>query len=82
MARRWKKDVKFYDYECSLTEEKFRMTKEAKNPSELVSVKAYYELHPEKDDRPEVIKKKLKVEEVAQESYTSEEEESPDKEEE
>jgi len=28
----------------------------------LMSVKAYYEMHPEEDDRPEDIKKQLEVE--------------------
>ena len=55
MAR--KKYKKTYDYECSLTGKKFRRTKEVKNPEELISVDAYYELHPENDDRPETKKK-------------------------
>ena len=76
MARKWKKEIRFYDYKCSLTGEKFRMTKEAKNPNELISVKGYYELHPEKDDRPEVIKKKVKAEEITRASYTSDETET------
>ena len=57
--RRRNKNIQFFDYECSLTGESFRTIKEAKNPDELISVKAYYELNPEKDDRPEVVKKKL-----------------------
>lgn len=48
-----------YDYECTLTNEVFTRTEKAPNPKELVSVKAYYDLHPEMDDRPAVIKKKL-----------------------
>ncbi len=50
-----------YDYECSLTGESFTRTEKAPNPKELVSVKAYYELNPDMDDRPAVIKKKLGV---------------------
>lgn len=48
-----------YTYECSLTGEQFVMTEKAPNPKELLSVKAYYEMNPEMDDRPAVIKKKL-----------------------
>jgi hypothetical protein len=48
-----------YNYECTLTGEQYVLTQKAANPKELVSVKAYYELHPDMDDRPTVIKKKL-----------------------
>jgi hypothetical protein len=48
-----------YTYECSLSGEQFITTEKASNPKELLSVKAYYEMHPEMDDRPAVIKKKL-----------------------
>ena len=76
--RRWKKEIKYYDYECTLTGEKFRMLKEAPNPGELISVKGYYELNPEKDDRPEVVKKQVGAEEVTRASYEEpEEEEAP-----
>ena len=54
MAKR--KYEKFYNYKCTITDEEFTLTKEAPNPSELTSVKAYYEMHPEEDDRPEHIK--------------------------
>lgn len=50
-----------YSYECSLTGEKFETTAKAPNPKELLSVKAYYEMNPEMDDRPAVIKKKLGI---------------------
>lgn len=50
-----------YNYECSLTAEAFVTTEKAQNPKELLSVKGYYELNPEMDDRPAVIKKKLGV---------------------
>lgn len=57
-----RKDKKIYKYECTLTGEAYKLTEKAPNPDELVSVKAYYEMHPEKDDRPLDIKKKLGVE--------------------
>ncbi|MCY4643990.1 MAG: hypothetical protein OXB88_05175 [Bacteriovoracales bacterium] len=72
MAKRWRKEIQLYDYECSLSGEKFRMTKPAPNPSELISVKAYYELYPEKDDRPEVIKKRAQAQEVILKNEQSE----------
>lgn len=56
MARRREKK-KFYFYECSITGEKFKTTSEAQNAEELLSVKAFYEMNPEEDDRPEAIKK-------------------------
>jgi len=54
-----KKLTKIYNYECSLTWEQFKLGRKVDNPDELVSVKAYYELHPEMDDRPEHIKAEL-----------------------
>lgn len=48
-----------YTYECSLTGEQFITTEKAKEPKELLSVKAYYEMHPDMDDRPAIVKKKL-----------------------
>ena len=54
-----KKFQQTYVYQCSISEESFVVTEEAPNPKELVSVKAYYELNPDKDDRPEDIKKQL-----------------------
>ncbi len=62
MAKRKKKKT-IYNYTCTLTGETFTTTKEASNPDELVSVKGYYELHPEDDDRPEAIKLTLTEEE-------------------
>ncbi len=61
MSRRRKQKVVFFDYECTLTAESFRLTREVKNKDELVSVKAYYELNPEKDDRSDLVKKKLGI---------------------
>ena len=54
MAR--KKQKMTYKYECSLTGETFITTRQSDNPDELISVKAYYELNPEQDDRPETEK--------------------------
>ena len=54
MAR--KKYKKTYEYECSITGEQYTMTEKAKNPDDLVSVNAWYELNEEKDDRPDVEK--------------------------
>jgi hypothetical protein len=50
-----------YNYECSLTGEQFVTTGKAPQPKELMSIKAYYDLHAADDDRPAVIKKKLGV---------------------
>ena len=50
-----------YNYECSLTGEQFVTTEKAPHPKELLSVKAYYEMNPDMDDRPAVIKKKLGI---------------------
>lgn len=60
MKRRREKVV--YNYECSLTGEQFTLTEKASNPKDLVTVKAYYELNQDMDDRPAVIKKKLGIE--------------------
>ncbi|MGE3610193.1 MAG: hypothetical protein AB7I27_11440 [Bacteriovoracaceae bacterium] len=50
-----------YNYECSLTGEQFVTTEKAPHPKELLSIKGYYEMNPELDDRPAVIKKKLGI---------------------
>lgn len=70
MAKK-KKNIKVYEYNCTLTGEKFLTNREAPHPNELVSVKGYYELHPEDDDRPEVIKRQVKLAEELQASLTS-----------
>lgn len=61
MAKR-RKAVQFYEYECTITGEKFKRYKKVKDTDDLVSVSAYYELNPEKDDRPDNIKAKLAAE--------------------
>ncbi len=55
-----------YEYQCTMTQRKYKTTKEAPNPNDLVSVKAYYELNPELDDRPENIKKEVALQEEAE----------------
>lgn len=50
-----------YNYTCSLTNEEYVLTEKAANPKDLLSVKAYYEMNPEMDDRPAVVKKKLGI---------------------
>ena len=67
MAR--KKSKRIYTYKCSLTEEVFKTTREAPNPNELISVKAFYELNPDEDDRPLYIKKKVEAEEELSASF-------------
>jgi hypothetical protein len=57
MARKPKKQI--FRYKCTMSEEEFKTTREAPQPNELISVASYYELNPEKDDRPETAKKEL-----------------------
>ena len=68
-----KKRKKSYNYKCTITNESFKTTKEAENPDDLVSVRAFYEMYPEEDDRPEVVKKRALLEE---QSFEEEEEEN------
>ena len=56
-----RKSVQTYHYKCTITEQEFKTTREAPSPDELVSVKAWYELNPEEDDRPESVKKQFAV---------------------
>lgn len=55
--RKVKKEI--FRYDCTITGESYKTTRKAPNPEELISVKAYYDLNPEKDDRPQTIKKEL-----------------------
>lgn len=48
-----------HNYTCSLSGEEFVTTEKAAHPKELLSVKAYYDMNPDMDDRPAVVKKKL-----------------------
>ncbi len=57
-----KKKVKmFYKYDCNMTGESYKTTAKAPNESDLVSVRGYYQLNIDKDDRPEYIKKQTEV---------------------
>jgi hypothetical protein len=47
-----KREKMTYNYQCSLTAEEFVMTEKAPNPKELLTVKAFYEMNPDLDDRP------------------------------
>lgn len=68
MAKRRKNQVEYHKYECNITGQVYKTTRKAPNPEELMSVKAYYEMHPEEDDRPAVIKKQIADEEARQEA--------------
>jgi hypothetical protein len=48
-----------YNYQCSLSGEEFVTTEKAPQPKELLSIKAFYEMNPDMDDRPAIVKKKL-----------------------
>ena len=58
MAKR-RREQRTYKYECNLTGEQYSLTKKVENHDDLMSVTAYYEMQPEKDDRPLDVKKKL-----------------------
>ncbi len=62
MAKR-RKEVRTYKYDCTLTGETYVLTQKLDKVDELISVDAFYQLNPDKDDRPKSIKKKLGVEE-------------------
>ncbi len=57
MARRKSKPI--FRYKCTITDEEFKTTRKVENTEDLISVTAYYQLHPENDDRPDNIKKQL-----------------------
>lgn len=44
-----------------MTGEEYVTTEKAAHPKELLSVKAFYEMNPDMDDRPAIIKKKLGI---------------------
>lgn len=61
MAKR-RREKQTYRYECSLTNEKFALTRKVdKKAADLLSVEAYYEFNPEEDDRTEAVKKQAKI---------------------
>lgn len=39
-------------YQCPVTERSYKLTRQAPEPDELLSVEAWYEMNPEQDDRP------------------------------
>lgn len=61
MAKKFRKRKEIFDYECTITGEKYKVTKKADSPDDLISVNAFYELNPEEDDRPEKVKKELEL---------------------
>ena len=61
MVKRRGKEQRFYKYECSLSGEEYKLTKKVDNVEDLTSISAYYQLHPDLDDRPAVIKKQLGI---------------------
>ena len=58
-----KKIKKIYKYECNVSGEQFKTTSEAPSPGDLMTTSAFYQMHPEEDDRPIEIKLKVKNEE-------------------
>lgn len=64
-----KKIKKIYKYECTITGESFKTTAEAKHPGELTTVSAYYQMHPELDDRPLEVKVKMKAREEEEAAF-------------
>jgi len=58
-SRKNRKAKQVFTYECSITGEPYKIARKVENSDELVSVNSYYELHPEDDDRPPIVKKML-----------------------
>ena len=57
-----KRQKQQYFYRCGVTDKQFKMTREALRPDDLISIEAYYEMHPEEDDRPKHMKKQTSSE--------------------
>ena len=75
MAKRRKRGPIFQIYSCTISGRKFKIYGKAPHPDELVCIPAYYELHPDDDDRPELIKKQVAtVEYFSYEGPSAEEE--------
>jgi hypothetical protein len=70
-----RKEKRIYKYECSLTGDTYQLTEKCDNPEELMSVNSWYELNPDKDDRPDDIKKKLGLQ-LAEKEKAQEKEEN------
>ena len=60
MAKR-RKEKRTYKYQCTITGKDYIRTTKTDKTDDLVSIDAYYQLNPEKDDRTEVVKKRLGV---------------------
>jgi hypothetical protein len=69
-----KKFERIIKYKCTITGEEFKMSTEAPKPSELMSLRAYYEMHGEEDDRPEHIKKQISLTPMYEEAEEESEE--------
>jgi hypothetical protein len=68
---------RIYKYNCTITEEEYKVTSKSQNPEELISVRAYYEMNPDEDDRPEAVIKSLgDIPEASSEEEEEEEEET------
>jgi hypothetical protein len=55
-------------YKCTMTGEEFKTTRKAPSAGDLISVKAYYMMNPDKDDRPENVKIEIANREASGES--------------
>ncbi len=67
MAKR-SREAQTRTYTCTITGKTYQLTREAIHPDDLVSVDAWYELHPEEDDRPEKIKIQAKERKAQEEA--------------
>ena len=68
---------RIYKYNCTITEEEYKVTSKSQTPEELISVRAYYEMNPDEDDRPEAVIKSLgDIPEASSEEEEEEEEET------
>ena len=53
--------AQYHTYQCPVTERSYKLTRRAPGGTdELLSVEAWYEMHPDEDDRPEHMKKKAR----------------------
>jgi hypothetical protein len=71
-----RREIKTYKYECNLTGEQYTLTKKVDNADDLMSVTAFYEMQPDKDDRPMDIKKRLGLLDKKEEAPAKDDEET------
>ena len=64
-----KKIKRIYKYDCTITGETFKTTEEAEHPVELTTLSAFYQMNPEKDDRPIEVKIKIKAKEEEEAAF-------------